>query len=105
MPVEKYLRTVTLALENRVSIWSWTLQPDLRANLPLDRGFGNMGHRRRNTQLFELASKNLRDLRIVQTRRHSSIYTDKTTSKIHLILLVSINPTVNLSKNGLRRPE
>ena len=83
MPVEKNLRTVTLPLENRIRIRPRTLQPDLRANLPFDRGLGNMAHRRRNTQLFELASKNLRDLRIVQTWRNSSIDTDKTTGKIN----------------------
>src|SRR2546422_1064099 len=83
MPVEKYLRTVTLALESRVSIRSGTLKPDLRANPSFDRGLGNMAHRRRNTQLFELASKNLRDLRIVQTRRNSSINTNEAAGKIH----------------------
>src|SRR5438132_10190425 len=97
MTVEKYLGTVTLALESRIRIRPGTLQSDLRANLPLDRGLGNMAHRRRNTQLFELASKNLRDLRIVQTRRNSSINTDEAAGKIHQILLVSLNPTVNLS--------
>ena len=83
MPIEKNLRTITLALENRIRIRPGTLQPDLRANLPLDRGLGNMAHRRRNTQLFELASKNLRDLRIVQTRRNSSINTDKAAGEIN----------------------
>jgi len=82
MPIEKYLWTVTLAPECRVRVRPWTLQPDLRANPPLDRGLWNMAHRRRNTQLFELAGKNLRDLRIVQTWRNSSINTDKTTGKI-----------------------
>src|SRR5712691_10975734 len=102
MSVEKYLWTVNFAVEGRVSIRPGTLQPDLRANSSFDRGLGNMAHRRRNTKLFELASKNLRDLRIVQTRRNSSINTDKAAGKIHYVLLVSINPTVNLSKNGLR---
>ena len=83
MTIEKYLGTVTLALESRIRIRPGTLKPDLRANLSFDRGLGNMAHRRRNTQLFELASKNLRDLRIVQTRRNSSINTDKTTGKIN----------------------
>ena len=82
MPVEKNLWTVTLALENRIRIRPRTLQPNLRANPSFDRGLGNMAHRRRNTQLFELAGKNLRDLRIVQTWRNSSINTDKTTGKI-----------------------
>jgi len=83
MPIEKNLRTVTFALESRVRIRPGTLKPDLRANPSFDRALGNMAHRRRNTQLFELASKNLRDLRIVQTWRNSSIDTDKTTGKIN----------------------
>ncbi len=83
MPVEKYLRTVTFAFESRIGIRPGTLQPDLRANPPFDRGLGNMAHRRRNTQLFELAGKNLRDLRIVQTRRNSSINTDEAAGKIN----------------------
>jgi len=83
MPVKKNLRTATLALENRIRIRPGTLQPDLSANPSFDRGLGNIAHGRRNTQLFELASKNLRDLRIVQTRRNSSINTDKTTGKIN----------------------
>jgi hypothetical protein len=82
MPVDEYLRTVTVALESRIRIRSGTLQPDFRANLPFDRGLGNMAHRRCNTELFELASKNLRDLRIVQTRRNSSIDTDEAAGKI-----------------------
>src|SRR2546422_1753043 len=101
MPVEKYLRTVTLALESRIRIRPRTLKPDLRANLSFDRGLGNMAHSRRNTQLLELPSKNLRDLRIVQTRRNSSINTDEAAGKINQILLVSINPTINLSQDSL----
>jgi hypothetical protein len=59
MPVEKYLGTVTLALESRVSIRPGTLEPDLRANPSFDRGLRNMAHRRGDTQLFEFACKNL----------------------------------------------
>src|SRR6266571_5595579 len=83
MPIEKNLRAVTLALESRIRIRPRTLQPDLRANPLFDRGLGNMAHRRRNTQLFELAGKNLRDLWIVQTRRNSSINTDEAAGKIN----------------------
>jgi len=56
MPVEKYLGTVTFALESRVSIRPGTLQLDLRTNPSFDRGLGNIAHRRGNIQLFELAS-------------------------------------------------
>jgi len=83
MLVQKYLRPVTLALENRIRIRRRTLQPDLTTDPAFERNLVHMAHRRRNTQLFEFASKNLRDLRIVQTGRDSSINTDETTSKIN----------------------
>src|SRR6266571_3538240 len=66
-----------------------------------DSRLGNMAHGRRDTQLLELPSQNLRDLRIVQTRRNSSINADEAAGKINYVLLVSINPTINLSNGAL----
>ena len=83
MPVEKNLRAVALALESRIRIRSRTLQSDLGADPSFDRGLGNMAHGRRNTQLFELPSKNLRDLRIIQAWRNSRINTDEAAGKIN----------------------
>src|SRR5437660_1239979 len=102
MSVQKYLRPFALPLESRIRIRPRTLQSDFGANPLFDRGLGNMAHSRRNTQLLELPSKNLRDLRIVQTGRNSSINTDEAAGKINQILLVSINPTINLSQDSLR---
>src|SRR6266480_5625912 len=105
MPIEKDPRSLTLTFESGIGVGPRTLQADLGTHLQAHRRFRNEAHRRRDTQVLELTGQDLGYPRIVQPRRNSSIYVNQSTGKINKILLVSINPSINLLDDSLRGQE